>query len=47
MRRAGRTRRALLERAAGEDMGLVPTHLRAASMQVREAGGGFFPVIES
>ena len=40
------TRRALLARAAAEDLRLFPAHLRAASMHVREANGGFVPVIE-
>jgi glyoxylase-like metal-dependent hydrolase (beta-lactamase superfamily II) len=41
------TRRALLEGAAREGLRLIPAHLRAAGMHVREADGGFVPVIES
>ena len=40
------TRRALLERAAGEELRLIPAHLRGSLMRVREAGGGFVPDIE-
>lgn len=43
---AERTRRALLARAAGEDLRLIPAHLRGRIMRVREAAGGFVPVIE-
>ena len=43
---AERTRRALLARAAGEDLRLIPAHLRGRIMRVREAAGGFMPVIE-
>ena len=43
---AERTRRALLARAAGEDLRLIPAHLRGRVMRVREAAGGFVPVIE-
>lgn len=39
------TRRALLERAAGEDLRLIPAHLRGQAMRVRKAGDGFAPVI--
>ena len=45
--RAVVTRRALLERAAADGLRLIPAHLRAASMHVREANGGFVPVIEA
>ena len=41
------TRRALLERAAGENLRLIPAHLRGSVMHVREAGGAFTPVIEA
>jgi glyoxylase-like metal-dependent hydrolase (beta-lactamase superfamily II) len=40
------TRHALLARAAGEDLLLVPAHLRAAGMRIREKGGSFTPVID-
>ncbi|MBS0536673.1 MAG: MBL fold metallo-hydrolase [Proteobacteria bacterium] len=40
------TRRALLERAAGEDLRLIPAHLRGSVMRVRAGGNGFSPVIE-
>lgn len=40
------TRQSLLERAAGENLRLIPAHLRGGAMRVREAGGGFTPVIE-
>ncbi|HEX2538477.1 MAG TPA: MBL fold metallo-hydrolase [Pseudolabrys sp.] len=43
---AERTRRALLARAAGEDLRLIPAHLRGRIMRVREAAGDFVPVIE-
>jgi len=43
---AERTRRALLARAAGEDLRLIPAHLRGRIMRVRESGCGFAPVIE-
>ena len=39
------TRRALLERAAGEELRLIPAHLRGSHMGVRETGGRFTPVI--
>jgi len=45
--RAVATRRALLARAADEGVRLIPAHLRAASMHVRAADGGFIPVIVS
>jgi len=41
------TRRTLLERAAGENLRLIPAHLRGSVMHVREAGGAFTPVIEA
>ena len=44
---AVRTRRMLLERAADEDLRLIPAHLRAASMRVEEKHGGFVPLIEA
>ncbi len=37
------TRRGLLERASGEDVVLLPAHLRAAGMRVGRRGGGFRP----
>lgn len=42
--KSARTRRALLERAAGDGLRLVPAHLRAHSMHVRDRQGGFAPV---
>jgi len=44
---AVRTRRMLLERAAGEDLRLIPAHLRAHSMRITEKNGNFAPVIET
>jgi glyoxylase-like metal-dependent hydrolase (beta-lactamase superfamily II) len=43
---AVRMRRMLLQRAASEDLQLVPAHLRAMTMRVAENNGGFVPVIE-
>ena len=43
---AARTRRKLLERAAGEDLKLIPGHLRAQTMRIVEANGKFLPVVE-
>jgi glyoxylase-like metal-dependent hydrolase (beta-lactamase superfamily II) len=44
---AADTRRALIERAVAEDLRLMPAHLRAASMQVRENRGAFIPHFET
>ncbi|MGN6573861.1 MAG: MBL fold metallo-hydrolase [Pseudolabrys sp.] len=41
------TRRALLARAAGEDLRLIPAHLRGNAMRVRAGKTGFTPVFES
>ena len=41
-----RTRRSLLERAVGENLLLMPGHLRGTCMRVEEKHGGFVPVIE-
>lgn len=43
---AAATRRALIERAAAENLRLVPAHLRGGVMRVRDVGGSFVPVIE-
>jgi glyoxylase-like metal-dependent hydrolase (beta-lactamase superfamily II) len=40
------TRRDLLERAAGENLRLIPNHLRRRSMHVRKNGRSFVPVFE-
>lgn len=40
------TRRALLERAAGENLLLIPAHLRGGAMRVRAEKAGFTPVVE-
>jgi glyoxylase-like metal-dependent hydrolase (beta-lactamase superfamily II) len=40
---ATETRRALLERAAGANLRIVPGHLRATSMRIRETNGQFVP----
>jgi glyoxylase-like metal-dependent hydrolase (beta-lactamase superfamily II) len=42
---AAQTRRKLIERAAAEDLRLVPGHLRGSSMRIRAAKAGFVPVI--
>jgi glyoxylase-like metal-dependent hydrolase (beta-lactamase superfamily II) len=42
---AARTRRSLLERAAGEDLLLMPAHLRGTGMRITEKAGGFVPII--
>jgi glyoxylase-like metal-dependent hydrolase (beta-lactamase superfamily II) len=42
---AARTRRALLRRAANEDLRLVPGHLRGMSMRVTEQNGAFVPAV--
>ncbi len=41
---AAATRRGLLERAASDDVVLIPAHLRAPGMRVRRPGGQFRPV---
>jgi len=41
-----RTRRMLLERAAGEDLKLIPGHLRAEAMRITETNGSFRPIVE-
>jgi glyoxylase-like metal-dependent hydrolase (beta-lactamase superfamily II) len=41
---AEQTRRGILERAAQEDLILIPAHLRAAHMQIRLQNGGYLPV---
>ncbi|MBV1699898.1 MAG: MBL fold metallo-hydrolase [Hyphomicrobiales bacterium] len=43
---AARTRRKLLERAAGEGLKLIPGHLRAEAMRIAEKSGNFQPVVE-
>jgi glyoxylase-like metal-dependent hydrolase (beta-lactamase superfamily II) len=43
---AARTRRKLLERAAGEDLKLIPGHLRAEALRIGEKNGKFQPVVE-
>lgn len=43
---AARTRRTLLERAAGEDVKLIPGHLRGEAMRIAETSGRFRPMIE-
>jgi glyoxylase-like metal-dependent hydrolase (beta-lactamase superfamily II) len=43
---AAETRRALLERAAGVNLRLIPAHLRGGSMRVRGDETGFLPVFE-
>jgi glyoxylase-like metal-dependent hydrolase (beta-lactamase superfamily II) len=43
---AARTRRKLLERAAGEDLKLIPGHLRAETMRIAEKNGNFRPIVE-
>ncbi|HEY1747098.1 MAG TPA: MBL fold metallo-hydrolase [Xanthobacteraceae bacterium] len=42
---AARTRRALLRRAAEENLRLVPGHLRGMSMRVTERNGAFIPMV--
>jgi glyoxylase-like metal-dependent hydrolase (beta-lactamase superfamily II) len=42
---AAQTRRQLLERAAAEDLRLIPGHLRGSSMRIRAEKTGFVPVI--
>jgi glyoxylase-like metal-dependent hydrolase (beta-lactamase superfamily II) len=44
---AERTRLALLERAAGENLHLMPAHLRGTSMRIEHKSGGFVPLIEA
>jgi glyoxylase-like metal-dependent hydrolase (beta-lactamase superfamily II) len=44
---AVRTRRMLLERAASEDLRLMPAHLRGSAMRIAEKNGGFVPLIET
>jgi glyoxylase-like metal-dependent hydrolase (beta-lactamase superfamily II) len=41
------TRAALLARAAAEDLILIPAHLRAACMRIREQGGAMVPIFDS
>jgi glyoxylase-like metal-dependent hydrolase (beta-lactamase superfamily II) len=41
------TRRALIERAAAENLRLIPAHLRTGSMRVREKAGGFVPAFSA
>lgn len=43
---AVQTRTDLLARAVAEDLVLIPAHLRAAHMRIREKNGGFFPVFD-
>jgi glyoxylase-like metal-dependent hydrolase (beta-lactamase superfamily II) len=43
---AAETRQTLLERAAADGLRLVPSHLRGASMHVRERNGHFVPSFE-
>jgi glyoxylase-like metal-dependent hydrolase (beta-lactamase superfamily II) len=43
---AVQTRNALLARAVAEDMVLIPAHLRAAHMRIREKDGGLAPVFD-
>jgi glyoxylase-like metal-dependent hydrolase (beta-lactamase superfamily II) len=43
---AALTRRALLRRAAAEDLRLVPGHLRGMSMRVTERTGAFVPMVD-
>jgi len=43
---AVRTRRALLQRAAGENLLLMPAHLRGTAMRIKEKNGAFSPAIE-
>ena len=38
------TRRALLQRCAGEDFLLLPAHLRAGAMRICEHLDGFLPI---
>jgi glyoxylase-like metal-dependent hydrolase (beta-lactamase superfamily II) len=44
---AAQTRRALLRRAADEDLRLVPGHLRGMTMRVAERNGGFIPLLNN
>jgi glyoxylase-like metal-dependent hydrolase (beta-lactamase superfamily II) len=44
---AVRTRRMLLERAASEDLRLIPAHLRGTGMRITEKSGAFAPQIEA
>jgi glyoxylase-like metal-dependent hydrolase (beta-lactamase superfamily II) len=44
---AAQTRRALLRRAADEDLRLVPGHLRGMIMRVAERNGGFIPLLNN
>lgn len=46
-KQAVETRTALLARAVAEDMVLVPAHLRAAAMRIREKNGGLVPIFEA
>ncbi len=42
---SARTRRMLLQRAASEDLLLVPAHLRSTGMRIAEKAGDFVPAI--
>jgi glyoxylase-like metal-dependent hydrolase (beta-lactamase superfamily II) len=44
---AAQTRRALLRRAADEDLRLVPGHLRGTTMRVAERNGSFIPLLDN
>lgn len=44
---AARTRQALLARAVAEDLVLIPAHLRAAHMRIREKGGAMVPAFDA
>jgi glyoxylase-like metal-dependent hydrolase (beta-lactamase superfamily II) len=41
------TRRRLLERAVGDDVALIPGHLRGQTMRVVERSGRFHPVVDA
>jgi glyoxylase-like metal-dependent hydrolase (beta-lactamase superfamily II) len=43
---AAAIRRRLIERAAGENLRLLPAHLRGGCMRVHASGAGFCPVFE-
>jgi glyoxylase-like metal-dependent hydrolase (beta-lactamase superfamily II) len=43
---AAATRRMLIERATGENLRLLPAHLRGGCMRVHASGAGFHPVFE-
>lgn len=44
---AKKTRRALLERAAADNLRLLPAHLRGRSMHIHDKNGGFVPAFET